>query len=405
MKTDSGAIKHGRMPHAILHLLWQARGLDTFPSIYNALHLLAEAGIESDVATPSSVDGCEGWVREHIPMTGHFFTDAQALTPRLDLYDTVVAYEPRDFAMLGVVSRRRKGMPRLVFHNLEIETDAFRGKPLLTIAKNLARRFAFLRAYRQLHSLIIQDLLRYKLFCREYGSSRVPVYLVPNSYIPQIEPQASGLPWFDRLASNRTRILYVGSLNERFLPETAISSMANARDCQLIISGWGDQTIIARMQKRIDRERLTNVVLHVGKLTRGELNYLVARCDVGFCPYKSDTDNERCIGMSSGKYHKFLSYEKPVMVGDDVLGLSEFTESNGFGRRLREGDTLPDVARAIRSLYDQHVQCIRRHYASLCSYASPYREFISDVLLAPSSASCNVRPGWDPAPKAEQSTP
>ena len=85
------------------------------------------------------------------------------------------------------------------------------------------------------------------------------------------------------------------------------------------------------------------------------------------------------LGMSSGKYHKYLFYKKPVLISEGLVGVSEFTVKHGFGEQAGVSNVACKLDKIVAN-YSRYVENIERHYASLCSYEKPYNEFVDSFL-------------------------
>jgi len=404
----------------ILHILGSTRRLDTFPSVYNALYLLASKGLVNHIATAGALVSFGVYVSGHIKLTQDFFSNISILYRDINNYDYVIAYEPSDMELLGMVSFLCKLKPVIIFHSLELSDykrqakknvcEKFVTKVFLVFVRNNflgtlllenkskyvkrivrsffyrlvygidLKRVLFARALNAIDYLIIQDHDRLKLFFKYYGNKAIHAFTVPNAYIQELENKHSVVSGFDAIfKSRKPKILYIGSLERWVLSLELFEKIVLLKDYLWVFSGWsGDGFMydIKRLLKSFDSK---HVYIKEDVLCNSDINYLMSCIDIGLCFYQAERDdNITYMGMASGKYHKFLSHNKPVLVSKGLIGLSDFTENNGFGEQAGVSDLHGKVVNVINN-YDWYVKNIKERYNMLCSYEKSYNVFLNKI--------------------------
>lgn len=359
------------MTQSVLHVLNGERGLDTYPSVYNAMYVLAEKGWKNYIFTGGVTDGFESIIAGSSQFEGGYFRRAIQLARLEGEYDLIILYEPRDVEIYRL-SRLLGGRVRagsLVHHSLEIPTEIL-NRPGM---KRMAHRFLY-RGYRALNLLAIQDETRRKLFY-DYFPDLVEIacVLVPNAYLLEYEPVAGALRWFDDIRrEGRPVVGYTGAIESWALSLELFNSIREMREVSFVFSGWSYDGFAQKAIKLC--QDLPHIHFDLGQKSRAELNYLVSNSDMGLVFYDSSDPNVAVIGLSSGKLHKFLSYGKPVVV-NDVSSIRAFLEDNGFGLGKRS-ESIPEAIRDILRNYEDYSQRVKGGYSSLVDFRSSYEQFI-----------------------------
>lgn len=389
-----------------LHILGNDRSLDTYPSIYNALYLLNRAGIACDVAFACATEGFDSLVRQRLSYGGSWRDRMQCLARIDGVYDLVFVYEAEDLLVLECAAKRPRWR-RLVHHSLEIPDFSDRaafalfedgisvlpdrllrglaaplGRANLFLASSPAvpgRLLLYRAALSRVDYLLIQDELRLGLVARYCRLDRMRGYcLAPNSYIEELEQGSEPLAWVDELKQGGARLVtYIGGIEDWAVSDSLIDALAQCEDTVFVFSGWSRFGYAEHLERHILRQGYRNIVLSVSKKSLPQLNYLIDRSDLGIIFYGGQSRNVRNTGLSSGKYHKFLSRGKPVIV-NELPYLAEFTKKNGFGGIFRLDPQ--DVARAIGKVladYEYYQANIAASYRNLCGYERHYAQAIA----------------------------
>lgn len=356
-----------KMRGAVLHVLNGERGLDTYPSVYNAMYVLDAHGWNNQIITGGSVDGFDSVIKNEFRFRGGYLRRAMQLARLTGDFDQVILYEPRDVEIFQL-SRLLGGRLRyktLVHHSLEIPTEILQRQGV----KSFVHRFLY-RGYRKVGKLIIQDGARQALFYKCFARLKdVPCFLVPNSYIPDLEPVAESVPWFERIVeSGKPIVTYTGAVERWALSADLFLSIRDMTDVNFVFSGWSYDGFAQEAMALCDG--VQNIYFDLGMKSRGALNYIVKNSDLGLVFYDSADPNVAVIGLSSGKLHKFLSYGKPVVV-NEIPSMRNFLENNRFGIATTSSD-IPVAIRTILSSYEIYSNGVSERYGPLIDFRAAY---------------------------------
>lgn len=351
----------------------QERGLDTYPSVYNAMHVLQQHSWENHLITAVNTQGFERLLAKTYRFDTHPLRKAWQLGRVDQRFDMIILYEPRDIKLYqlakfcGTDLRRRT--PHLVHHSLEVPVQQLRTRGW----RNWVHRYLY-SGYAAVDKVIIQDATRARLLQQHCPSlAHKPVSYVPNAYIPAIEPCANALPWFDQLRQrSRTLVSYIGAIESWALSETLFASIATTPNITFLFSGWSSDGFADAMQQRY--AHCPHIQFHLGKKSLSELNYLVKHSDIGLVFYDSNDPNINEIGLSSGKLHKYLSFAKPVIT-NAIPSLREFLHTHRFGLAVPP----EQFAAALTTLVQQQAtysQRIASHYPELIQFERSYAQFL-----------------------------
>lgn len=363
------------MTRSVLHVLNGERGLDTYPSVYNAMHVLFGHGWENHIFTGGAIDGFESIVKHDYRFDGGYARRAFQLARLKGNFDLVVLYEPRDVEIyqLSRLLGGRIHAKCLAHHSLEIPTEIL-GKCGF---KGVAHRFLY-RGYRILNQLVIQDEARQQLLYECFPELRkIGCVFVPNSYLPDMEPMAEFVPWFDEIHQSGQRIVtYVGAIERWALSLDLFRNIREMKDVSFVFSGWSydgfaEEAIVLCQDAK-------HIHFDLGLKSRSELNYIVKNSDVGLVFYDSADPNVAVIGLSSGKLHKYLSYGKPVIV-NDVPSIKNFLEDNGFGL-AGPPQTISTTINKVLGGYGSYAERVTDKYVSLINFRHSYERFIEAVV-------------------------
>ena len=353
----------------VLHILPPSRDIDTYPSVYNAAYVWKKAGWANDLACASPEttmpDLFDGAFLHHL----HFLPRLWELRRLCRGYDVVVTYDPRDqrYLYLAMGSSFRRTFGCLVHHSLELPIRVMWGSAQL----QPIQRVLYRRAMAKMDKLIIQDELRLGLIRELFpGLTDKPHFLVPNSFIRSLEPASEGLGWYDELRTKYDKlVLYVGGIERWALSFELFDQLKELDDVCFVFSGWSADNLADELIEYCESDE--HIVFHLGAKSRSDLNYMVARSDIGLAFYDPKDENVQLLGMSSGKVHKFLSYGVPVICNEQPM-LGDFLRDRQFGLACKLGDFGQTVANVLRD-HAQFRDAIEKTYADVCDYEAAYQ--------------------------------
>jgi glycosyltransferase involved in cell wall biosynthesis len=356
--------------------LMNKKGLDRYPSVYNALYCWSKLGWSNHIITSGTTDEFRNLIEKEYQFRGGYVRRAAQLAYLDGYFDLVIVYDPQDleafYATRWLFPRNSYGT--LVHHCLEIPTGVVAGRSPYTngLHKILGG------AYRLIDHLILQDDRRAELFFKTFPYLKGrPCHLVTNSFINAIEPVSPSLAWFDELrAQSQLLVLYTGTIERWAFSENLFDRLLHIKEVTFLFSGWSQdgyaETLAAQYRTA------TNIHFHMGAKSRADLNYMVANADVGLVCYESADPNVCQVGLSSGKMHKFLSFQKPVLT-NGITSLHDFITHNGFGLSVAIDD-FPMAVRQMAEHYPTFCENIRTRYSVLCNYEQEYRAFEQALL-------------------------
>lgn len=360
----------------VLHVLLNLKGLERYPSVYNALYCWAKQGWSNYIISSGATAEFSGLVEKEYRFTGGYAQRAAQLARIPGYFDVVIVYDPQDveafYATRWLIPRNTYGT--LVHHCLEIPIGSGFGKSFLT--KSLHKMLA--GGYQLIDHLIIQDRNRAELFFNTLPSLRgLPVHLVSNSFINSIEPLGTPLGWFDELrAQSKFLVLYTGTIARWALSETLLDRLADSPDATFLLSGWPEDEYARQLA--VQYGKAPNIHFNIGIKSRAALNHMVAHSDAGLVWYESNDPNTSQVGLSSGKMHKFLSFHKPVITNDSA-SLHDFIETNGFGVSVSAVELSVGIHQVMQR-YHALSQNIRNRYSDLCNYEWEYATFLQSLF-------------------------
>lgn len=357
----------------VLHVLGGTRTIETYPSVYNGAYLWKKAGWSNILASRREPSEFPGLFSEHLHLDTRVPQRVRTLRRLLSRVELVVTYEPIDqkHVYLAGLTRPTRPAPRLLHHSLEIPTEVMATQSM----RFAVHRRLNTKAMQKADCLVIQDELRRSLLLRLFPTiSRKPFFLVPNSFIQSIEPRSDSLEWFDKIRSRYKRlVLYVGGIMSWALSPELFAELSRMTETCFLFSGWSHAGFAEGMDAKY-REN-DNIQFHLGTKTRADLNYMVANSDLGLVFYDPKDENVRCMGLSSGKMHKFLSFNVPIVCNAQPF-LTEFLESRGYGLT----SSLNGIGASIETVLAQRKtfkNSISEGYATECSFEDSYAPVIA----------------------------
>ncbi|MDP1613832.1 MAG: hypothetical protein Q8M11_22445 [Sulfuritalea sp.] len=388
----------------MLHLLGNRRDLDTYPSVYNAMHLLAAAGFANIAALGSGDSVFDHLISRRHSFGGDIGARCAALSRITGRFEVIISYEPDDLIAYHLAPERPAGR-YLAHHSLEVpdpvagrslaarllaSTSALgRGRGTLMqrllapriagiTAGRIAREIAYAAALEEVGDLIVQDALRLSLITHfRPAKSFRQIGLVPNCYIGALEPKSVAPVWLDGIRGGFEHLVtYVGGIEEWAVDEDLLHACAACQDVKFMFSGWSRDGYAAKLVAMVEREGWKNICIDLSKKSDAELNAIVDASDAGLVYYASPSGNVMNTGLSSGKMHKFLGRGKPVVALDLPL-MGSFIADNGFGATFANAGAGLAAALA-RILGDQpgFHEAIARRYPQLCSFEASYGKMI-----------------------------
>lgn len=158
--------------------------------------------------------------------------------------------------------------------------------------------------------------------------------------------------------SKSLKIVYLGSINRANHVHTIIEAatlLQNIGMYKFFI--YGDGADREELEKKVQDERITNVVFKEKRIPLCECAWVVCQANVNIMNYQKGFGY---MGVSSGKMFQYLAAGKPIVCNVNIAYDDVITDNNlGVARDI---DTPEDFAQAIRSVAEQP----RANYDAMC---------------------------------------
>jgi glycosyltransferase involved in cell wall biosynthesis len=359
----------------VLHVLIDTNPLYVFNSVYCAIYLWHRAGFDNHIATEGLCTEFSLIISQIYHLHGTLTDKARQLAAIRGTFDIVIVYEPKDVEAFAL---SRMFFPRyryrhLIHHSLEIPTFTYE-KPTL---KNRLHLLVMALGMRKVERLVIQDTFRRELLIKIFPSlASKESFLVPNSFISEIEPMADSLLWFDEIRSRaRCLVLYIGSIARWALSEELLTELMKIEGVDFVFSGWSRDGY-DKLLRELCRD-CSNINFHLGVKSRADLNYMVAHADIGLAFYDQKDENVKTMGLSSGKIFRYLAYGKPVII-NEMQFTSDYIRERGFGVATDLG-AIGDAITGIIENYSHYQTAIITGYNSDSRYEDCYSPLVEKL--------------------------
>lgn len=227
---------------------------------------------------------------------------------------------------------------KYIYYNLEILTDDQYQSRLARVVYSLRKRIERWYAKKSC-AFIIQDSIRYQV-SKNYGIEHPNVYFLPNTYVSRGQVLSETREY--------KKILYIGALSEWSIGDL-MDNMEAFRGMDITFSGWDNGGFLKKYAEEL--KKYLNIHVIEQQLNDVELDKFIEKYDIGLVYYSSLDDNIRNIGLSSGKFFKFLSMGKPVIVRN-LPGMAEIVNSYDLGIVVNGVDDFYEAYQRIK-LHDR----------------------------------------------------
>lgn len=229
---------------------------------------------------------------------------------------------------------------------------------------------------------IVQDIERGKLLKKEFPFAKRIVY-VPNSYIGYYdEPSDFAYNKFG-IPAQKKILLYSGGVENGF--DQGLFEMCEYLNDDYVLlfnsysrDGYLDDLMI-RYRKYIEKG-----ILFINMVNLDEENYdkLVRSSYMGIAWHQKEATcvpNIYYMGFSSGKFTKYLSCGKPVIVPDYFFPNSTFIERKKLGIVCKSAYEIPNRIESIRSEYSEYQKYIKEFYCEHLEFKKSFENVISQL--------------------------
>ena len=311
----------------VLMVLRQGRRISTYPTVFNAARLWKETGAIVDIITVAEADIHDVFT-EFVSISNLGFLAQKLMIFRQmkrNKYDIVIGYEPIDAELLALFPNIFKAF--YIYHNIELR---YFSNWKFFIHNRLERKF-----YDRCQLIICQDEIRMRelkcLLGRENEESNKKFAYVPNTYMrKEIPVDNQYLQCILSIPNDKKILLYSGAIQKKKIPKNVILHILNVmpENWCLVLSGWSAESYAEQLSLEIGEKSR----LYIHSNTLDESNYLkfVTSATAALIWYVGNDPNEYNMGLSSGKFWRFLTLGKSSIVVD-LPGLGNFAKKAQAG--------------------------------------------------------------------------
>lgn len=341
-------------------VLRQGRPISTYPTVVNAARMWKQTGWEVDIITQADPDVPNLFLR-FIPFTNpEFVLQMWQLVRHVCAYRhaVVIAYEPIDAELCAPLPLLHQA--RYIYHNIELRYSDNRSY----VIHNALERFF----YQRCDTVICQDPLRMGELKKLLGNPKAGAqeFEVPNTYMKENVPRENRY-WhrtFD-LSEDGKVLLYTGAIQRRKLGNNVIKHIIKVlpANWSLALWGWSVEGYADELRVEFEKQVLEKKLLIATEIMPEEYYAMaVASATAGLVWYsttENEDRNEYNMGLSSGKFWRFVTLRRKVLVLDKP-GLGNYVNSNNLGVVVK---SLSDVTeKSISALGDFSLMCDKSFY-------------------------------------------
>lgn len=355
----------------LLILLYDCRGLSTFPAVLNCAKELKNRGFFVKIITRAQNDldenvfdeiesislyKSENILLNIIKLSRVIFNNRQ--------FEYVFCFDPIEAIYTSIASLFSR--QKFIYYNLEI----FEKYKRYTLRK--ARRYLFMKSLEKIfckmsYCFVIQDKVR-KNISEKYGIKHKRNFYIPNSYCGY-----HGNEFFMK----RQGVIFTGGL-EKWAIEPIVCNAGLFRSVNLTLSGWSRDNYLDKVEKILCNN---NIKIKRQSLSTSELFKFIQQYKIGLVMYTADRDNVYYIGRSSGKFFLYLSLGLPVIVMD-LPGISDDVERYKIGIVIKSIEDIPRAVREIEENYEFYSDNVKNTYLEIFEYhtaSKPFFDFLQQL--------------------------
>lgn len=284
--------------------------------------------------------------------------------------NVVICYRENDAKYCFLTSKLLSKV-KYYYYNLEIYTYPSQNDAGVNLFRVVSRKLKYyfikfleISYMKRCEALIIQDEIRERI-SKIHGIGNLNTFHIPNSYYYNdsvlLEP-----------SEGKASLLITGGL-EGWALETFMQRLPQLVNCRITLSGWSRDGLLNTYKSQL--ENYSNIEILSVKLSNDEYTSLVEKFGIGLIWYsKIDDDNIYNIGMSSGKFFKYLSMAKPVIVRN-LPGLADEVNKHDLGIVIDDISEIEDAVKKICSNYEEYQQRIIEMYKKNYDYGKASKVF------------------------------
>ena len=388
----------------IAFILYSSRDVNTIPSVTNALRILGEYGYFVDVYFNEKMTTLlklpnVNFIRvEGSDLASYSFNAIDIISKSNYGYDHLFTFD-YECLLIGHLSskKKRKEIP-VIYFSLELTHRYYRFILLKRFIKAIIKydskgivynALAMFTSFKiQMYDnkfiklFVVQDIERGKLLKKEFPFAK-RIVCVPNSYIGYNDDSSSYAYNMFGIPAQKKILLYSGGVEKGF--DLGLFEMCEYLNDDYVLlfnsysrDGYLDDLLIQY------KKYINNGNLFVNMMNLDEENYdkLVRSAYMGIVWHQKEATsvpNIYYIGFSSGKFTKYLSCGKPVIVPDYFFPNSTFVEQKKLGVVCKSAYEIPIRVESIRNEYSEYKKCIKEFYAEHLEFRKRFENVISVI--------------------------
>jgi len=241
---------------------------------------------------------------------------------------------------------------RPVYYSLELD---FEGDPpdIDLPAKRVAARQELLRRERQVISeisgLVIQSEERELLFKEHFGLNHtLPTFHLPVTYDARaVRKRRHDVHHRHGLSEEICVALHLGGMNYWYGSLEVAEAFSALEDWRLLFQGNHQRKYLQEFSRFQENGRISNAIVSRRFFDDlGELDEVVASCDMGIAWYEDLSKNLSTAGKSSGKIAAYLRFGLPI-VAKRYPSTVDAIERTGCGLCVESYGDIPNAVRRI----------------------------------------------------------
>jgi glycosyltransferase involved in cell wall biosynthesis len=382
--------------------------LDSVPSLFNAVKMLAAAGYEVEIFTfagnksvaPSFDDGSVK-VTTFVPrqarkgihrlLPARYSYPLQAWRSHLTTrYCCFIGVDPG--GLIRARSFTRLTRVPLAYYSLELllsdELSSTAEREVKKKESSLSRNAPF---------VVIQDSERAQLLANDNQLSEEKFVFVPNAPLGPIRRNTSRF-WHRRfnLPDDTRVVLHAGSLGDwTGIQEIAGSTWSWPENWVLVVHTRHDAEFSVDVEKLRKLAAPGRVLFSLKPVSRQEYDALIDGADIGvafYIPTEGSTNTQRniqSIGLSSGKAAYYLRSGVPVIV-NDRSSIGEFVTRENCGVCVERPEDIALAITQIEQTYSKFRECSWHVFNKHFDFATNFEEVIRRIDLLDTPANGNA---------------
>jgi hypothetical protein len=382
----------------IAFFFFETRDINTYPSIINAIRVLAERGYTIDCYLTESMQTSLRLPNAKFIVVSkqdpYLYAKNSLAYMRLNglSYDFIFAFSFEALAIASLLNRKSKKEIPTVYFSMELFYRGYIYKLLKRIrVRNIWSSLFWIRAWILLQIIgrkfikfsIVQDKNRGAALREEFGFID-KIFYVPNSYLGFCDDSSNFARERFKIPADKKIILYTGGFERG--NDLGLLDISKKLDSQyvLFLNAYSRDHYLDEMLPSYQQE-IENGKLFVNQINLSEEDYdmLVRSSFIGLAwypPPDTNDPNMYYLGLSSGKLTKFLSCGVPVITQASFYQYPKLIDENNLGRTCVEAREIPQKIEEIAKVYDSIRKNAKKLYLQDFEYKTKFAGVLDEMM-------------------------